>query len=262
VRLDLAALLRDAWALWQRDRGLLLPIAGFTFFLPGLASQLLIRPALMMPSAGAEPQSEAAAQAVAQQLLPYLPWLFLVQLLASWGTAIVWTIYLDRRRPTLLSALAPATGTLLRYIAAMVLVSVVGFIVAAPIATLLGLISPALLGLMLAPLFYFFARLMLIGPALAGDPKLSPSGAIRRSWTLTRGHGWKLAWVTSTVLLAAYIVVLVFDGIEAALTFNNQPNPVLFAITSAIAVAGTSAAALAGALIAVAAYRRLSSSGT
>lgn len=264
MRIDLTALLRDGWKLWRRDRALLLPLVGLLLFLPDYAVQLLVPRFTQLPD---QPMDEAATRAVAEALVGWLVdyggWILLAQLAGLWGIATLWTIYLDRRRPTLSSAFVPGLALLWRYILAMLVISGGVILGMAPIVMLLGLVVPvsALGAFIIAPLFYLLARLMLIGPALAAERPLGPVAAIRRSWRLTRGQGWPLAWVVASITLAGYVVASLALVVGDLLSPAGLANPVVVAIVAAIAVAAQCAVAVAVNLVGVAAYRRLSSNG-
>ncbi|HWK37177.1 hypothetical protein [Sphingomonas sp.] len=259
MRLDSAALLRDGWALWRRDRALLLPLVGLAIFLPRLALQLLV-PQWPMPEKGAtgEEAMRAWSDAFAGWVGSYGGWYVAALLIGLWGVLAVVTLYLDRNRPTVVGAAGRALALLPRYILVTVLIGL-------PTGGLLSLAlaMPLLMIAVLAPLFYVYARTTLAAAVLAGEAPIGAVAAIARSWRLTRGHGWTLAWLLAGLMLSAAVIggaVLAIGGLGGG--SGDQVHPVLVGLTAAVAVAIESAATLATALVGVAAYRRLASSGT
>lgn len=256
MRLDIAALLRDAWALWRRDGALLLPLVGLAIFLPRLALQLLV-PAWPMPDKDAtgEAAMRAWSEAFAGWVAGYGGWYVLALVAGLWGMLAVIALYLDRGRPTVTGAAGRALALLPRYILVMVLIGL-------PTGGLLSvaLAAPLLFVVVLAPLFYVYARTTLAAAVLAAEAPVGAVAAIARSWRLTNGNGWTLAWLLAGLMLSAALIggaVLAIGRIG-----GGEAQPVLAGLAAAGAVAIESAATLATALVAVAAYRRLASSGT
>ena len=117
-------------------------------------------------------------------------------------------------------------------------------------------------GALLVPLFYVYARTTLIAPALAAEAPLGAIAAILRSWRLTSGNGWQLAWLLAAVMLGSSILGGSFLALGKLAGDGAAANPVLAGLTATAATAVEAAATLAVALIGVVAYRRLASSGT
>lgn len=266
MKLDLTLLLREAVRLWQGDRALLFPIAGATLFLPPFAARLLLpRP----PEPGEGEATAAMMQAYAAQFAEWAGtwgvWHLVAAAIGSLGALAVFALYLDRRQPTLGNAVAHALALLPRYLLAYAAVFAGAGIAAAPVMGVVSLMLPTSIAVLvvLVPFFYLSARMMMIGPVLHAERPIGAVAAITRSWRLTRGHGWTLAWLSAMAALAGLAVASVMVALGDAAGTGSLANPVIVALTSAIAIAATAAIALMMALVAVAAYRRLSaSSGT
>ncbi|MGK6319236.1 hypothetical protein [Sphingomonas sp. DT-204] len=254
MKLDLAALLREAWALWRRDHALLIPVAGLTMFLPRLALQLLI-PEWPAPEQGATGEQAMLqwSQAFAGWVGRYGGWFVLAVVIGLWGALTIVALYLDRNRPTVTGALGRGLALLPRYLIAMILVGL-------PTSGLLGiaLAVPLLFVVVLAPIFYIYARTSLAVAVLVAEAPIGAIAAIGRSWQLTRGNGWPLAWILAGILLTSSV----FGSVLLALGRIGENNPIALGIAAAAAVASESAATVATALVAIAAYRRLASRGT
>lgn len=254
MRIDLAAPFRSALALWQRDRALLLPIAGLSMFVPQWAVLLLVPE---MPRALAGDADDEALRAWTEAVVGWAGqhgfWYLLAPALGLFGSLTVMALYLDPRRPAVGGALGRAALLFLRYLLASVLVAM-------PAGALLmpALASPLLLIVVLAPVFYLFGRTMLAGPVIIGDAPIGAVAAIGRSWRLTTGHGWALACTYGAIMLGAQMV----GGIFLQLGTLGGANPVIQLITDGAAAAVTASAALTLALVEVALYARLARSGT
>lgn len=247
-----------ALASWRRDRVVLLPLAGLTMFVPQLAVLLLV-PEMPKPVAGeaTEEATRAWMEAVTTWAGAHGLWYLLAPAIGLLGALAVIALYLDPGRPTLARALARAALLFPRYLLAALLV-------AFPLGALLvpALASPPLLIVLLAPIFYVFGRTMLVGPAIVAEAPLGAVAAVARSWALTRGRGWVLACVYAAIMLGAQMLGGVFLSVGSAMAGGGTINPVLVAIVDGFAALSASAAALTLALVEVALYRRVASSGT
>ena len=256
MRLNVAAMLADAWAMFRHDRAVLLGLAGPFWLWPSLALSLLLPPAPELDPAGSE---EARAQVMAQWLAGQLPWLLLVLVAALCGVATVYALYDGRARPTLAHALR--RGLLLA--PRLLLASALPSVALLPLV-LIAAALPAGSGvpIWLIGALYVSGRLLPLGPVLASDSPIGVIAALRRAWALTRGAGLPLAMALGTVLGTATLAqapLLFLDGLLRA--NDGGVNPVAVAIVDVAAAVVSTAAALASALLAVAAYRRLANRG-
>ncbi len=254
MKLDFATPFVAAFALWRRDRALLLPIAGLLIFVPQYALLLLVPE---MPRIADGDRSEAAMLAWSQALATWVRahglWYVAAPLMTMFATLTIATLYLDRARPEAGRALGSALALLPRYLLATILVSL-------PIGglTLAALPAPVLAYVLALPVLYIFARSMLVAPVIVGERPVGAIGAIQRSWALTRGHGLILTGIYAATALAGPLAGSLFLAIgELA-----QTNPVLVAITAGVASLFAAGGALALALIQVVVYGRLASKGT
>jgi hypothetical protein len=250
VKIDLAGVLRDAWAMWRADGDLLLRIAGLFLFLPQFATLLLL-PA-MPPLAVTAEMSEAAQMALAEKITAWIStyggWYLLGALIVQAGTLIVLTAYLGRDRPDLRGAIRGAAQLFPRYLLAMILVGL-------PLG--LGVLTLVLL----PPGLYVLGRMIALGPILVAERPIGVGRAVARSWAMTRGHGLALAGLVSLTTLGGALLAAPFTLIDKGLR-AAAPNAIAITLADAGAAGIAAAALLATALIQIAAYRRLANSGT
>lgn len=236
MRIDLAAALGDARRLWQRDRELLLRIAGVFVFLPAFASLLLLPDPVAAPGAGTE-QNQAAFLAWGTA---NAHWIALRLTFDLFGVAALLTFYLDRHK-TLGEALRNTLNVFPRYLAAALLAWAI------VVGGLLAFVLPGL---------YVIGRLTMTGPAVIAERR-GVIEALSRSLALTRGAGWAMFSVVAATTATGYVVTAVLVAIDDAMTAAHIANPVTVAIIDAAAAGVSMLTTLARVLIVVAIYRRL-----
>lgn len=248
MKVTLAALLSDAWAMFRRDADLLLRVAGLFFFLPTYALLLLVGP-LPMPDAEIV-DTTARAQAWMTALDAWVGDYGLGSVgayaITYFGLAVVFCLFLSPERPTVGEAARRAGLTFPRFILAMVVVSI-----------------PAGAGMyiLLLPGLWLMSRFMLAGPILFAEAPTGEMAAVGRSWRMTRRGQFSLLGAIVTVYLAAILAGQPFMLLSRWLGGDGSANPIGVAIVEAFAAGVAMLTQLAGALIAVAAYRRLRQAG-
>jgi hypothetical protein len=245
MTLDVNGVFSDAWRLWKRDRDLLIGVAGFFLFVPELAMKLFVA----LPPDPPSPLDRAALKAWLDALESWSSQfsliVILLSLIALFGTVTLFTLYLDPERPDARRALARALRLFPRFL-------LLSFLVAVPVY----------FGLMLLylPGFYAQGRLMLAFPVVVADQPRGARGAMSRSLILTRGHGLVLAGFACVMLLGGNLLSWPFLALGKALDGAPMANPVVAVLLDIGAAAGATVGALAGILIQIALYRRLTSS--
>jgi hypothetical protein len=244
VRIDFALLLRDAWALFRRDRQLLLTIAGLFFFVPAFALVLFVPPTPAPDRLIEDRQAQAEAWMTALQAWvgDYGVGCAAAYLVGFLGLAIVFALYLDAHRPTVGEAIGRAARIFPRFLLAMLLVAV-----------------PAGAGmyLLLLPGLWLMSRFFLAGPIVVADRSSSAIKAVARSWRLTRRAQFSLLGAVALIYLSGMLLGQPFLLLGEWLSGQGAANPVVMALTGACAAAVGMAAQLASALLGVATYRRL-----
>jgi hypothetical protein len=243
---DVAAVFADAWQMWKRDRELLLAVAGFFLFLPQFAAKLLIPVAPEPAGFGRD------AAALKSWLVAYQAWLsnygviiLVLSLALLFGTLLIFTLYLDTRRPNLRVGLINALTLMPRYVLAVLFVSVPVYI---------GLV------LLVLPGIYALGRLMLTTPSLVANRSGGVLAALGRSVALSSGHGMILAGFACITLFGGRMLAMPFDALGKTLDGAPLANPFVAAMLHFGSAAGLAAGALAAILIEISLYRRLAAS--
>lgn len=243
---DVAAVFADAWQMWKRDRELLLAVAGLFLFLPQFASKLLI-PEVPEPAGFGRDAAAFKSWFAAYQtwLSNYGGTMIVLSLVLLFGTLLIFTLYLDTRRPNVRVGLINALTLLPRYILAVALISV-------PVD--IGLI------LLVLPGIYALGRLMLTTPSLVANRSGGVLAALGRSVKLSSGHGMILAGFACITLFGGRMLAMPFDALGKTLDGAPMANPFVATMLHFGSASGMAAGALAAILIEVALYRRLSAS--
>lgn len=254
--LRLGSTTHQAWTLWRSARAVLWPLTGLFLFVPQYAVLLLVPDAPRMEGEGAVAAANWAP-AFEAWMSANAPLYLVAALLVQFGTLGTTAVLLAPRGATVGQGLARAGTLFFRYMLAVVLVTLP---LAVPMVAILR--APLLMPFAMAALFYILARTATVGPVLVAERGTGAVQAIVRSWRLTQGNGVRLGAMIGAALLAGSILGSAVSGIDGVLRAGGVVNPVMTAIIGAVASAATWASTLAIALIEVAAYRRLASSGT
>ena len=156
---------------------------------------------------------------------------------------MVFCLYVDATRPTIGAAIQRAGRRFPRFILAMVVVSI-----------------PAGAGMyiLLLPGLWLMSRFMLAGPMLFAQPQQGAMQAVATSWRMTRRGQLGLLGAIVTIYLAAILAGQPFMLLSRYLGGEGGGNPVGVAIVEAFAAGVAMLTQLAGGLVAISAYRRLS----
>ena len=248
MTVDFTTVLRDAWALFRRDRDILLRIAGPFLFLPTYALALLVPPPPTPDAAAASTPAatQAWVEAVGTWTAAHGGWFLLSYAVAYVGGAAMLSLYLDTTRPDVRGALSRAVSLAPRFLLAM-----------------LVLLFPAGLGLLLwvIPGLFIMGRTMLVAPVLVADRPIAATTAIARGWRLGKGASLSLTALSAFTYVTGWLASTPFLALDGWLRQGADANPVPIAIVDAGAAAVASASGLAGTLVALAAYRRLAGQG-
>ena len=254
MKIDLGAAATAAWALFRRDRDVLLALTGMFLFLPTLATLLLIGPAPQRPTADAgKAVIDAWTTHYADWLSTNLPGIGAAALLAMLGGLSITAFYADRARPDVGSALAIGLRRLPAFFAQSLMLSLpasIGF---------LGLLSPALF-ILLLPGRWFLGRGLVAGVALVAEGA-GPITGIRRSFALTRGNGLMLAGLAAIGAFGGELLAAPFTALADAMRSADAVNPVAMTLTNIGAAAVAAAVALAMILLRVTIYWAVADAG-
>lgn len=234
--------LAAAWALWRRDRDVLVRIALPFVLLPALALQLLV-PQLVIPADAAMADVVRAQwRYVGDHAGAYL----LATAVAEYGHAALLAGYVDPRARDVRAALVRAALIWPRFLLLALMVQL------AMAAGLLLLIVPALI---------VAGRTLPAGAALLAEQPASAAGAVRRAIGLTRGHTLATSALATLLLAGRMVALQPFALMDAWLRALHAPNPVALVVIDGTAAGADMLAAIAGVLVTAVLYRALAGRG-
>lgn len=219
---DMGAAWNTATGLIGKNRDMILIVAGVFFFLPYLATTLLM-PQAMTPEV-VNPEDIEALIAVMQQTYIDYWWVMLIIFVSQGiGTLALLVLLTDRARPTLGEALRRGAAAFFSYFATNIIVALIAagaILIPVGLAIAAGVPALIVLAVMVAiPLvFYLMVKFSLIMPAIAVDGIRNPIQAIARSWGLTKGNSLRL-FLYYFLLLVATMVVLMLATLVLGVVF-------------------------------------------
>ena len=236
----MGGLLADVRRLLSRERALILAIGAPFLFLPNYAVQLLTPPPPGPPAERTRETISAWLDAFTTWGQANAGWYLLADAVAVLGAAALTVLLADPARPTVGQALARAGRLWPRFILASVLVAV-------PVNLGMWLILPGL---------FFQARFALAAPALVLEHR-SATGAVGRSWQLTRPASWAMFAGVVALFALWWLVLIPLAPLDTWLRSAGHLNPFVLAVVDA-AMAAVAASYQAGVLLlGIVAYRRL-----
>ncbi len=217
MRFDSNQAWKEAAAAVSANRDLLLALAGVFLVVPSLALTVFMPPP--EPPKGAT--FDATMALLGQYYTQAWPALLLMVVASMIGSLAMLALFTDRSRPTVSQAIRQALSSLPVLLLAQVGTAVTAALLLAP---LLGLGkatgSPAvtLLAMLAAAgvLAVASIRLSLVSPVIMVEGVRNPLGALRRSWDITRGNGWRLA-AFYVLLLIAFLIATKLIGMVIGL---------------------------------------------
>lgn len=222
MKFDMSAAWRDATAMMQGNREVLLIVAGIFFFLPSLISGLVMPD---MQDILVDMENPEAMQARLLAVYTSYGWLFLLTLLAQLvGYLSLLGLLRDDAKPTVgealkggLIGLLPAIGT---YLAFSIGVAI-AFTALIALATLTGVPAiAAVVGLLaFVGLIYLMVKVSLSLPVIAIDKVLNPLKVLARSWKLTKGNSVRLFLFYLLIWIVYFVVAIVLGLVLAAVAF-------------------------------------------
>ncbi len=216
-------------AILGRDGKLLATVAAALFLLP----QVLVGFVSGQSTSAAPPGGAGVVLMLAAAIIGLIGQLAVVRMSLGQGVSVGEAIGHGFRRalPFLLSLLLILLVFFVLFMIAVMILGAVGVIDMQAVAAG-GSPEPQDLALVLLlvfiPFLYVAVRLMVLAP-VASEERLGPVAALRRSWALTAGNGWRLfgfivifiigaAIVTLAVAMIAGLIVRLFVGSVEPLT--------------------------------------------
>ena len=212
---------------WARaNLAMLVPLAGIFLLLPSLGLNWFSVDLQLALDAAAK---QSAPGKIPPELVPLMGKFVGLTLAISFfqaiGTMAMLALYGDQTRPTVGEALARALQCLPTAIGVTALLIVAAVIALVPFALVVGLLAAVLAmvigaaasalvaGAMFGAIILAAARLFLISPVIVIEGERNPLAAIRRSWDLTRGNTWSLAFFLFLLGLGYIVIVLLVQAV-------------------------------------------------
>lgn len=244
MKLNVAGVLSDAWAMAKRDRDVVIGVSGLFLLVPQVAQAMFVAAPPALPVSSSDPVAlQAWLDAVTVWSKQNDLLVLILSVLSLFGSLTLFTLYMERGRPDVATALRSALAWLLRYVLLALLVTL-----PVNVGTLLFLI----------PGLYIKGRLMTVGPVFVGERPIGAVAAFRRSFALTRENALPLMALACVPLLAGDLLAMPFDAIGHALDGAPMANPVVAAVIDLCSGLAHTVATVAAILIEIALYRRLS----
>ena len=207
---------QDAIALVSANRDVLYPMAGVLFLIPTLAQAFFFAndQARILASLGDATKMEAAMESGAGGFFAFGLLAGIVQLI---GYLALLALLTDRGRPTVgqalitgVRALPTLIGAALLFLAAYVLAGVVigGLVRTLTAATGSITIAAVLMAGVALGMVYVMVKLSLTLPVVIIERTMNPMTALLRSWRLTAGNSFRLAFFY-LLLFVAYLVIAI-----------------------------------------------------
>lgn len=223
MKFDLDTAWKDATGLLARNAGLLAVIAGVFFFVPYAGIAIGIPEMRQLGEAQASGNLDAMMAAVEAVYGRY--WYVFLTMAILQGIGLLAMVALLRRRanPTVGEALGAGARSVIPYIAAQILqtllIVAVAFLLTA-VFGVTGVIALAALGAVVAfvVVCYLVTKLSLVAPVIAIEGERNPIAALRRSWGLTKGNSMRL-FVFYALLIIAFLIVSLLISLVLGLVF-------------------------------------------
>ncbi len=259
MKFDMSAAWSEAMRLIAANRDVVLIVAGVFFFLPYAAFAMIVGDQMTAIQAGAS-GGEADPGAAMEAMMSFygsIWWLVLLMtIIQALGMLGLLALLKDRSRPTVGQALALGAKSLLPYLVAQILVSLIlVVIVMIPFAIGAGVSVAAgvIVGLVaFVAAVYLFTKFSLVPAVIVIDRILNPITALGRSWRLTKGNSFRLFLFYFLLVVAIMVVGIVISiviglvfalaGSEAALIGNALVAGLLNAVWATLLLAALAAA--------------------
>jgi hypothetical protein len=238
MKLDSNRAWKDASRNVSRNREAIMAVAGVFFLLPQLVLALFFpQPE---PTVG---MSEAQIMELVQAYyLATLPALLPMVVCQALGTVTLLTLLSHAARPTVGEALRQSLSGVLTYLGAQIVLGLgIGFGggVVLSVLALSGMRALLVAGLLLVlvAVIALVLRVSLSGAVVAIEGERNPVRALRRSWALTAGNGWRLAGFYALVFVAFLVIQMVLGiliGIPLAMLGGNYGVQLATALVSAL----------------------------
>lgn len=220
-KLDMGLAWTQATGMIGANRDTIGAIAGLFFFLPAMASALLV-PELAGPTTsptapGGGSQADMQTMLHQRSAIFAANWPLLLATLAVQfvGSMSLFALLTDRGHPTVGEALGTGIRSMPSYIAAQLLIVVAASLgIGIPIALLSAMggaaVGVAAVFVALILIVYVLIKVSLVAPVIAIEGERNPFAALGRSWQLTKGNSLRIfIFIALLVLVIGVISTLV-----------------------------------------------------
>jgi hypothetical protein len=200
--LDLSRTWTDAVAMLRTNVDSISAIAGMFILLPGIVSAWLL-PERALPAGNATIKDILNTNS--DYMAAHWPFITVSAIVVAFGSLVLLSFLVDRRRPTVTDAMRSGLRALPFYMLASAIQT---FVVVG------GLM------LFILPGIYLVSRFICIAPVAAAEGRRRPMAIIARSFQVTQGNGWRIILLLAVILFVAIIistVVATIVGIGASL---------------------------------------------
>jgi len=237
---DMSSAWDDVMQLLRWEPALTLPVVGILVVLPALVFAIL-GPVPIEPSA--EANLAVVVDTLRADLARAAPYLLVMALSSSLAAVAVMRLWLAPGGTSVGEVLAFAVGLMPTLIVVFIIQAVA-----------LGLAFMVLV----LPALYLGGRLAPVLAVLAAGETRSPIDALKLSWAMTRGNGWRIALMLILVQLVVAIITIMVDG---AGTMFGARGTAGHAVASVISATTAGVAAIVAYALGTAVYRQLTTAG-
>jgi len=227
----------------QANRKLIVPVALGMILLPAVIASM-VEP--QVPAGQQPPPGLWMLVVLAMIIVMFIGQLAMVLMVNGWRGSVGQAIgQAARRAPTLVLAALIIGITAIVVFSLILALSMGGSIESGQFdwSSVSG-IGWLLLGLAFAALLFVSVRLLVLVPVVASEP-VGPIGAVRRVFTLTSGHFWRLAGFLLALVAAFMVLALTVGAVVGglAMLLFGRPEPwsislLLVALTGGLVQAG------------------------
>ncbi|QAY79599.1 hypothetical protein [Sphingosinicella sp. BN140058] len=191
MKFSYSAVWDDTAAMIRAHGSLIAALAGVFIFLPSLLlAYLLPQPVVSDP--------QQLVPAMTEYLQANWHWLLIENLLNMVGVLAILRLALPDGNSTVGGTIAAAFAILPFYFLANMLSSII---------LVIGLV------LLIVPGLYLSGRLTPLGAVIVAENRRNPIDALRRTFEITKGHGWAVFGLVVVIAIAGMIVMLVVNGL-------------------------------------------------
>lgn len=264
-KLDMGTAWTQATGLMGANRDTISAIAGLFFFLPALASRLLLPGLANPPQPAPNADPEVAFRAVMEQIGAIYAenWLLILTLVVVQyiGSLSLFALLTDRGNPTVGEALQTGARSVPSSLAAQ-LVTVFGasLAIGIPVGVLSAfggaVVAAFALVVAMVLILYVMIKLSLTAPVIAIEGQLNPFAALARSWQLTKGNSVRILLFLLLIVVVFGVIALIVGGI-LGLVFSAMGETVALIGTGVVDALVNTMFAVVFLVVTVAIYRQL-----